>query len=124
MRFVFDRIYVSGLSALFEMTPEGNNLAALMKSPAAETASPTTVSASAATNPAPEAAPAPAAEITTSDTAGSATPSPTLRIADLEITNGRVSVRDLTMHRPFEYTVSEIRMRSRDFAPPPRSATA
>ena len=57
MRFVFDRIYVSGLSALFEMTPEGNNLAALMKSPAAETASPTTVSASAATNPAPEAAP-------------------------------------------------------------------
>ena len=32
MRFVFDRIYVSGLSALFEMTPEGNNLAALMLS--------------------------------------------------------------------------------------------
>lgn len=73
MRFVFDRIYVSGLSALFEMTPEGNNLAALMKSPAAE--------------------------ITASDAAGSATPSPTLRIADLEISNGRVTVRDLTMHR-------------------------
>ena len=117
MRFVFDRIYVSGLSALFEMTPEGNNLAALMKSPAAETASPTAVSVSAAANPAPEAAPAPAAEITASDAAGSATPSPTHRIADLEITNGRVTVRDLTMHRPFEYTVSEIRMRSRDFAP-------
>ncbi|MFQ7502121.1 MAG: hypothetical protein ACLRMJ_01430 [Alistipes finegoldii] len=66
--------------------------------------------------------PAPAAEITASDAAGSATPSPTLRIADLEITNGRVTVRDLTMHRPFEYTVSEIRMRSRDFDP--RSATA
>ena len=122
MRFVFDRIYVSGLSALFEMTPEGNNLAALMKSPAAETASPTTVSASAATNPAPEAAPAPAAEITASDAAGSATPSPTHRIADLEITNGRVTVRDLTMHRPFEYTVSEIRMRSRDFAPSKRNS--
>ena len=122
MRFVFDRIYVSGLSALFEMTPEGNNLAALMKSPAAETASPTTVSASAATNPAPEAAPAPAAEITASDAAGSATPSPTLRIADLEITNGRVTVRDLTMHRPFEYTVSEIRMRSRDFDPSKRNS--
>lgn len=96
MRFVFDRIYVSGLSALFEMTPEGNNLAALMKSPAAE--------------------------ITASDTAGSATPSPTLRIADLEITNGRVTVRDLTMHRPFEYTVSEIRMRSRDFDPSKRNS--
>ena len=134
MRFVFDRIYVSGLSALFEMTPEGNNLAALMKSPAAETASPTAVSASAAANPAPEAAPAPAAEITTSavpapaaeitasDAAGSATPSPTLRIADLEITNGRVTVRDLTMHRPFEYTVSEIRMRSRDFDPSKRNS--
>lgn len=117
MRFVFDRIYVSGLSALFEMTPEGNSLAALMKSPATETASPTAVSVSAATNPAPEAAPAPAAEITTSDTAGSATLSPTLRIADLEIAKGRVTVRDLTMHRPFEYTVSEIRMRSRDFDP-------
>lgn len=122
MRFVFDRIYVSGLSALFEMTPEGNSLAALMKSPAAETASPTAVSASAATNPAPEAAPAPAAEITTSDTAGNATPSPTLRIADLEITNGRVTMRDLTMHRPFEYTVSEIRMRSRDFDPSKRNS--
>lgn len=96
IRFVFDRIYVSGLSALFEMTPEGNNLAALMKSPAAE--------------------------ITASDAAGSATPSPTLRIADLEITNGRVTVRDLTMHRPFEYTVSEIRMRSRDFDPSKRNS--
>ena len=134
MRFVFDRIYVSGLSALFEMTPEGNNLAALMKSPAAETASPTAVSVSAAANPAPEAAPAPTAEITTSavpapaaeitasDAAGSATPSPTLRIADLEISNGRVSVRDLTMHRPFEYTVSEIRMRSRDVDPSKRNS--
>ena len=96
MRFVFDRIYVSGLSALFEMTPEGNNLAALMKSPAAE--------------------------ITAPDAAGSATPSPTLRIADLEISNGRVTVRDLTMHRPFEYTVSEIRMRSRDFDPSKRNS--
>ena len=104
------------------MTPEGNNLAALMKSPAAETASPTAVSVSAAANPAPEAAPAPAAEITASDAAGSATPSPTLRIADLEITNGRVTVRDLTMHRPFEYTVSEIRMRSRDFDPSKRNS--
>lgn len=120
MRFVFDRIYVSGLSALFEMTPEGNSLAALMKSPAAaETPSPT---AAPATNPAPEATPAPAAEITASDAAGSATPSPTLRIADLEITNGRVTMRDLTMHRPFEYTVSDIRMRSRDFDPSKRNS--
>lgn len=153
MRFVFDRIYVSGLSALFEMTPEGNSLAALMKSPAAaETPSPTAVSASAAANPAPEAAPAPAAEITTSavpaptaanpapaagsapaaesttaantasDAAESTAPNPTLRIADLEITNGRVTMRDLTMHRPFEYTVSEIRMRSRNFDPSKRNS--
>lgn len=121
MRFVFDRIYVSGLSALFEMTPEGNSLAALMKSPAAETVSPTAVSASAAANPAP-AAESTAAANTASDAAGSATPSPTLRIADLEITNGRVTMRDLTMHRPFEYTVSDIRMRSRDFDPSKRNS--
>ena len=33
-----------------------------------------------------------------------------------------ITVRDLTMHRPFEYTVSEIRMRSRDFDPSKRNS--
>lgn len=118
MRFVFDRIYVSGLSALFEMTPGGNSFAALMKSPsAAETASPTASPAPAATNPVPAAGVSPAA-----DAAGSTTPGPTLRIADLEIARGRVTMRDLTMHRPFEYTVSDIRMRSRDFDPSKRNS--
>lgn len=42
---------------------------------------------------------------------------PTLRIADLEIARGSVTVRDLTLHRPFEYTVSQIGMHSRDFDP-------
>lgn len=117
MRFVFDRIYVSGLSALFEMTPEGNNLAALMKSrrlkplrrppfPSLRQRIPLRSS------------PAPTAEITTSavppwrQKSRRPTPREARRQSDapdrrLEISNGRVSVRDLTMHRPFEYTVSK-----------------
>ena len=40
---------------------------------------------------------------------------------DLEITGGKVSFRDLTMAKPFEYVVSDIRMRSRDFDPSKRN---
>lgn len=104
MRFRFDRIYLSGLSALFEMTPDGNSFTALMKSAAA-----------------PESVPADTAAATPADTDTAAMPAPTLQIADLEIANGRVTMRDMTLHRPFEYTVSEIRMHSRDFDPSKRN---
>ena len=46
---------------------------------------------------------------------------PVLQIADLEIAGGRISFRDLTMEKPFEYVVSDIRMRSRDFDPSKRN---
>ena len=104
MRFRFDRIYLSGLSALFEMTPDGNSFTALMKSAAA-----------------PESVPADTAAATPADTDTAAMPAPSLQIADLEIANGRVTMRDMTLHRPFEYTVSEIRMHSRDFDPSKRN---
>ena len=45
-----------------------------------------------------------------------------LQIADLEIAGGRISFRDLTMEKPFEYVVSDIRMRSRDFDPSKRNS--
>lgn len=111
MRFLFDRIYVSGVSALFEITPEGNNFSALMKSPAGtagaqETGNTSESGATAVTGQDPAAA-----------TGATGSIAPTLRIADLEIVRGRVTVRDLTLHRLFEYTVSEIGMRSRDFDP-------
>lgn len=104
MRFRFDRIYLSGLSALFEMTPDGNSFTALMKSASA-----------------PESVPADTAAAMPADTDTAAMPAPSLQIADLEIANGRVTMRDMTLHRPFEYTVSEIRMHSRDFDPSKRN---
>lgn len=96
MRFRFDRLYVGGFSLLAELTPQGDNLSALMK-------------------PSPEVPAEPASE--TSTTEGG----PTLQIADLEIAGGRVTLRDLTMHRSFEYAVTDIRMRSRNFDPSTRN---
>ena len=99
MRFRFDRLYVGGFSLLAELTPQGDNLSALMKP------SPETPAASAAS--APEAA--------------ASEGGPTLQIADLEIAGGRVTLRDLTMNRPFEYAMTDIRMRSRNFDPSARN---
>ena len=99
MRFRFDRLYVGGFSLLAELTPQGDNLSALMK-PSPE---------------APVASAEPASE-TTATKGG-----PTLQIADLEIAGGRVTLRDLTMNRPFEYAVTDIRMRSRNFDPSTRN---
>ncbi|WP_418992341.1 DUF748 domain-containing protein [Alistipes sp.] len=104
-RFRFDRIYASGLSARYEMTPEGDNLSALLRSPAAADTPPTPAAADSPVGPAPQPADAPAR------------PAPTLRIADLEIASGTVELRDRTLHKPFEYRISDIRMRSRDFDP-------
>lgn len=111
MRFRFDRIYAAGVSALFEMTPEGDNFSALMK-PTGSTAGTQAagrISESGATDDAAQ------DRATAPDAPGDVTP--TLRIADLEIARGSVTVRDLTLHRPFEYTVSQIGMHSRDFDP-------
>ena len=111
MRFRFDRIYAAGVSALFEMTPEGDNFSALMK-PTGSTAGTQAagrISESGATDDAAQ------DRTTAPDAPGDVTP--TLRIADLEIARGSVTVRDLTLHRPFEYTVSQIGMHSRDFDP-------
>ena len=98
MRFRFDRLYVGGFSLAAELTPEGDNISALMKSSSESPEQPV--------------------ETTSEAPAGSA---PVLQIADLEITGGKVSFRDLTMAKPFEYVVSDIRMRSRDFDPSKRN---
>ena len=96
MRFRFDRLYVGGFSLLAELTPQGDNLSALMK-------------------PSPEVPAEPASETTATEGG------PTLQIADFEIAGGRVTLRDLTMNRPFEYAVTDIRMRSRNFDPSTRN---
>lgn len=98
MRFRFERLYVGGFSLDAELTPEGDNISALMK-------------------PSPEAPEQPAETAPETSTG----PAPVLQIADLEIDGGRVSFRDLTMAKPFEYVVSDIRMRSRDFDPSKRN---
>ena len=99
MRFRFERFYAGGFSLNAELTPEGDNISALMK-------------------PAPE-TPEQPAETAAEATSGTA---PVLQIADLEIAGGRISLRDLTMEKPFEYVVSDIRMRSRDFDPSKRNS--
>ena len=98
MRFRFERLYVGGFSLDAELTPESDNISALMK-------------------PSPEAPEQPAEAAPETSTG----PAPVLQIADLEIDGGRVSFRDLTMAKPFEYVVSDIRMRSRDFDPSKRN---
>jgi len=99
MRFRFERFYAGGFSLNAELTPEGDNISALMK-------------------PAPE-TPEQPAETAAEAASGTA---PVLQIADLEIAGGRISFRDLTMEKPFEYVVSDIRMRSRDFDPSKRNS--
>ena len=97
MRFRFERLYAEGLSLTAELTPEGDNISSLIK-PSADTP--------AAAEPAPE---------------GAQTPEATLQIADLEIARGHITLRDMTMEKPFEYTISDIRMHSRDFDPSTRN---
>lgn len=100
-RFRFDRFYVSGFSALAEFTDRGSNLFAMLRSPAAD---PTGQIA----------APEPAASASTPQ---ASVPAPELYIADFEIARSSVLLRDLTLEKPFEYRITDIRMRSRDFDP-------
>lgn len=66
MRFRFDRLYIGGFSLAAELTPEGDNISALMKSSSESPEQPV--------------------ETTSEAPAGSA---PVLQIADLEITGGQ-----------------------------------
>ena len=94
MHFRIDKLYAGGISALFEMTADGGNNFETLTKPFFD-------------------APAEIEE--------SPAPDPTLHITDLEIARGRIDLRDATLERPFEYTVSDIRMRSRDFDPSTRN---
>lgn len=102
MRFDFERIYVGGFSTFFELGPRGNNFDELMR--------PTTPAVAVAP-PAPGVAEAEAV----------ASPAPTLHIADLQVDRSSVTFRDLTLHRPFEYLISEIGLKCRDFSPSGRN---
>lgn len=95
MRFRFDRIYVAGFATEFELTPKGNNFDGLVKP-----SEPAVASATVTATP---------------------SPTPSLYIADFEIARSSVAYRDKTLVRPFEYRVSDIRMRSRDFDPTGRN---
>lgn len=105
MTLRFNRIYASGVQALAELRADGgNNLAALIK-PSPETGAeqmPKT-----ATDPSP-------------GTASSAD-AMKLTVADLEIRRSGVTLRDLSLEKPFEYRVTDIRMKSRDFDPDKRN---
>lgn len=139
MRFRFERVYASGFSALVELTPEGNNLTALLR-PASGTegaegsegtkGTEGTESTEDTEGSVADASKAPAAasdDSATGSASASATaetasgPVPSLQIADLEIDRGQVELRDLTLASPFTYRISEIRMRSRDFDPAARN---
>lgn len=99
MTLHFNRIFASGIEALAELRADGgNNLSALMKP------SPATV-------PGEEQA----AENAAAENAMK------LSVADLQIRRSGLTVRDLTLGKPFEYRVSDIRMKSRDFDPDRRN---
>ncbi|WP_295936484.1 DUF748 domain-containing protein [uncultured Alistipes sp.] len=116
----FERIYVSGFSSLLEITPEGNTFTALMKSGSVSNEVPIAI-AEAVAQRAGAVGTSTGTEATAKTVVAPATAVPSLYIADLVIKGGRVVVRDLTLHTPFEYTVSDIRMRSRGFDPSKRN---
>ena len=109
-QLLFDKVYVGGFSAFMELTPEGNNFSTLIKSD-----STTTVTA---TEPSKN-----EEKVVNHENIHHATDSVAsdngfiLRIADFEIANSEILFRDQTLHTPFEYRLSDIRMRSRDFDP-------
>ncbi len=105
MTLRFNRIYASGVQALAELHADGgNNLAALIKPSPADAAGQT-----------PENGAADAPATTSSQEAVK------LTVADLEIRRSGVTLRDLTLEKPFEYRVGDIRMKSRDFDPDKRN---
>lgn len=95
MKFRFERLYVGGFSTFAELTENGNNLTDLMK---------------------PDAPADPATTATTGEEQA-ATPDLAFSVADMEIANSRITLRDLTLQQPFEYQISDIRMRSKNFDP-------
>ncbi len=108
-QLLFDKVYVGGFSAFMELTPEGNNFSTLIKSDSTTTAT-TELSKN-------------EGEMVAHENSHHATDSIAtdngfiLRIADFEIANSEILFRDQTLHTPFEYRLSDIRMRSRDLDP-------
>lgn len=119
-RFRFEKLYMSGFSALVELTPEGDNISALMRTAPAgsgQAGSEQAGAKRAGSERAGNSQTAPGAETAAEEPAAGLAPAPTLQIADLEIARGSVTLRDRTLHRPFEYRIGDIRMHSRNFDP-------
>lgn len=99
-QFHFDRLYLLGMAGRFEIYEDGsNNITALIRQqPASDS-----VSVSDATTE----------EHPVADSVASAAPEPLdLRIEDIEIAQGAVHITDRSHVRPFEYSLSNIRMKS------------
>lgn len=129
-QFHFDRLYLLGMAGSFEIYEDGsNNLAALIREqptpkagstpePQGASSAQNTDSQYSATGNAAEDAKARDSE--TTETATANTPEETavvepldVRIEDIEIAQGAIHVIDRSHIRPFEYRLSNIRMKSR-----------
>ncbi len=109
--FLFDKVYIGGFSSFMELTSNGNNLLTLIKSDTTATA---VVTADPLQNEVKEKSPENVPEVADSVATDAGF---TLRVADFEIANSEIVFRDETLHKPFEYRLSDIRMRSRNFDP-------
>ncbi len=113
-QLLFDKVYIGGFSTFMELTPEGNNLMSLIKSDTTATV--------ATAEPLKD-----EQKNVNSENIQQATDSVTtdkgfiLQIGDFEIANSEIIFRDQTLHSPFEYRLSDIRMRSRNFDPNSRN---
>lgn len=112
-RFHFDRLYLLGLEGSFEIYKDGsNNIAALIKEQPASSAGQAERTS--------EAEPLPTRDSAEEEPQGVApTAAPTaeaepidVRIEDIEIAQGALRIKDLSHIRPFEYRLSNIRMKS------------
>lgn len=129
-QFHFDRLYLLGMAGSLEIYKDGsNNLAALIREqPAQKTGSASETAGSASTQKTDAAldvaAEAPEAPADTSAGKAGASSADTpeemvaaapldVRIEDIEIARGAVHIIDHSHIRPFEYRLSDIRMKSR-----------
>ncbi len=107
-QFHFNRLYLLGMEGSFEIYEDGTtNLAALIREqPAAAPA--------ASGSPHPDTA----ADAVSGQTAAATAPETAasepldVRIEDIEIAKGAIRIKDLSHVRPFEYRLSDIRMKS------------
>lgn len=118
-RFRFDRFYVAGFSALAEFTDRGNNLLALLRQQTTEAAEPVVTAQPNASKSGTQSGDVPGSVAPAAATSTDVVPEliPVLQIADFEIARSSIVLRDLTLEKPFEYHITDIRMQSRDFDP-------